>query len=91
MCTYTEIYTYAPRLEFRRGAISLHIKCRIHAVNILLIQLFAQKLDGFSKTLEVYNLPFPKEPDHIIHIRVIAEPEDVIIGHPGLLLWCDHP
>ena len=33
------------------------------------------------------NFPFPQEFDHIIHIRVIAEPQNVIVGCSGLLLW----
>ena len=34
------------------------------------------------------DLPLPEEPDHVIHIRVIAEPKNVVVGHPGFLLCC---
>ena len=56
-------------------------------VNILLIQFFAKQLHRFAKALEVYDLALTEELDHIIYIRVIAEPEDVVIGDPCLLLW----
>ena len=65
----------------------LHVKGWVHGVNILLIQLFPQLLDAFAKPLEVDDLPFPEELDHITDIRVIAEPQDIVISHPGLLLW----
>ena len=65
----------------------LHIHCRIHIVHVFLIQLFPQKLNRLTKPLEVNDLPFPQEFDHIIHIRIIAKPQDIVIGDPGLLLW----
>ena len=66
------------------------VKGRIHIVHILLIQLSAQQLHGLSEPLEMHNLPFPKEFDHIVHIRIIGQPQNVVIGDPGLLLWYDH-
>lgn len=70
------------------GAIYLHVDCRVHIVHILLIQLLPQQFHGFSEALEVYDLPLPKELDHIIYIRVIRKPENIVIGHPCFLLWC---
>ena len=69
----------------------LHIKRRIHIINVLLIELFAQELKRFTKSLEVNDLTLPKEFDNIIYIRVVAQAQDVVIGHPCLLFWCDHP
>ena len=43
----------------------------------------------FAKALEVHDLPLTQEPDCVVHIRVIAETQDVVIGESGLLLWCD--
>ena len=43
-------------------------------IYILLIQLFPQKLNRLAESLEVDDLPFPEEFDHIIHIRVVTEP-----------------
>ena len=59
----------------------------IHEINISAVQFFAQELDRFAESLEVYDLPLPEELDHIVHIGVVAEPQDVVIGHTGFLLW----
>lgn len=64
----------------------LQVQRRIHIVHIFLIQLFPQELAGFTEPLEVDDLPLPEEPDGVVHIRVIAEPENVVISHPGFLL-----
>ena len=63
------------------------IESWIHIIHILLIQLFPQELDCFTEALEVDNLPFPQEFDYIIYIRIVAEPEDIVIGGTCLLLW----
>ena len=34
------------------------------------------------------DFPFPKELDHIVDIRVITEPKDIIIGYACFLLCC---
>ena len=49
----------------------LHIKCRIHAVYILLIQLLAQQFHGLSEALEVHHFPFPQELDDIVDVWII--------------------
>lgn len=40
----------------------------------------------FTEALEVDNLSLAQEVNGVVHIGIIAEPQDVIIGHPGLLL-----
>ena len=67
----------------------LQIQRRIHIVHIFLIQFFPQELAGFAEPLEVDDLPLPEEPDGVVHIRVIAEPENVVVSHPSLLLCCN--
>ncbi len=51
--------------------ICLHVKCRIHAVNILLIQLFPKLLQAFSKSLEMHQLSLTQELNDVVYIRVI--------------------
>jgi hypothetical protein len=36
------------------------------------------------------DLPFPQETDHIVHIRVVGQAQNIIIGEAGFLLWCNH-
>ena len=70
-----------------RWDIFSHIERRIHKVYVLLIQLLPQQLHRLTEALEVDHFPFPKESDHIIHIRIIRKPQNIIIGNSGLLLW----
>lgn len=78
-----------PRKVFsaRQPNAQLQIKRRVHIINVFLVQFLAQKLHGFSKTLEVNNLPFTEEFDHIIHIWIVRQAENIIIGYPRLLFW----
>ena len=39
---------------------------------------------------KAHHLPLAQELDDVVHVRVVAEAEDVVVGHPGLLLWCNH-
>ena len=64
----------------------LHIDGRIHEIHILPVQLLPQELHGFAKPLEMDDLPLPQEADDVVDIRVIADAQDIVIGHPGLLL-----
>ena len=65
----------------------LQIDSRVHAVDIALIEFPPQKFDSLAEALEMDDLPLPEELDHIIHIRVVREPQDVVVGYPSLLLW----
>jgi len=65
--------------------LNLHIDRWIHKVHISLVQLFPQPLQALAEALEVDDLPFPQEADNVVYVRVVAEAEDVVIGHPGLL------
>ena len=52
-----------------------------------MIQLLPKQLNRFTKPLEVNNLPLPEEFDHIVHIRIVRKPQDVVIGHACFLFW----
>ena len=71
---------------FRRVLFSLHIKGRVGGVDIALIQLFPKQLGRFSEALEMDDLPLPQELDHVVHIRVIGQPQDVVVRYPCFLL-----
>ena len=65
----------------------LHIKRRVHIVYVLLIQFFPKQLNCLAKTLEVYDFPFPEELDHIVYVRIVRQPQNIVIGDPSFLLW----
>ena len=70
-----------PRSDF------LQIDGGIHAVDVSLVELPAQQLDGLAEALEVDDLPLPEELDDVVHIGIIGKPQNVVVGDPGLLLW----
>ena len=65
---------------------SLHIKGRVHGIDILLVQFLPEELYSFTKPLEMDDFPLPQEFNYITHIRVITQSQDVVIGYPCLLL-----
>ncbi len=67
-----------------------HIKSRIHTIDVFLIQFFSEQLHSLPKALEVNDLPLTQEFDHIINIGIVRKPENVVIGDPSFLFWCDH-
>ena len=67
--------------------LSLHIKCRVHIIYIFLIQLFPQQLNGFAEALEMDDLPFPEEFDHVIDVRIIGKPQNIVVSDAGFLFW----
>ena len=54
------------------AATFLDVKCRVHKVDIFLVQLFTQELHGFAETLEVDDLSLSQEFDHIVYIGVVG-------------------
>ena len=58
----------------------------IHKVYVFLVQLLPKQLHGLTEALEMDDFPFPQELDDIIYIRIIGQPQDVVIGHAGFLL-----
>ena len=76
----------APRPDSNGRGCFLQIDGGVHAVDIALVQLPAQKVDGLAEALEVDDLPLPEELDDIVHVGVITKPQDVVVGDPSLLL-----
>ena len=75
-----------PEPEGSGGTLS-QVDGGVHAVDIALVQLPAEQLDGFTEPLEMDDLPFPEELDDVIDVWIITESENVVIGRTGLLLW----
>ena len=65
------------------------IKRGVHEIDVLLIHLLLRQPKSFTEALEMDDLPSPQEADDVVHVRVVAETEDVVVGDPGLLFCCD--
>ena len=68
----------------------MFIETRITRVNIFLIQSFGGDFDPLAEALIVDNLPLPQKFDRIAHIRIVDQPQQVVVGDPGFLFWYDH-
>ena len=40
----------------------------------------------FAEALEVDDFPLAQELNHIVHIRIVTQPQNIVIGYAGLLL-----
>lgn len=61
----------------------------IHKIDILLVELFAQQLDGLTEALEMDDLALAQEADDIIDVRVVGQAQNVVIRYARLLLCCN--
>ena len=41
----------------------------------------------FAKPLEMHNFTFPQELERVADIRVVNQPEQIIVAEPGFLFW----
>ena len=65
---------------------AVRVKRRVKGVEVLGVQLLLDDAQGLTETLEMHDLPGPQEADRVRHIRRIhGEPQDIVIGGPGLL------
>ena len=62
------------------------VKGRIVKVDVPLIHLLLAQPQTLAEPLEVNHLTFPQEADHVIHVGVVGQAQDVVIGLPGFLL-----
>ena len=64
----------------------LFVKCGIDGIEILLIHLFYGAAESLSEALIMDDLPLAQELYGIVYVRIIAEPQDIVIGRARFLL-----
>lgn len=64
----------------------LLVKSGVHIVDVLLVHLVLRQPQALTETLEVDDLSGPQEADGVVHIRVVGQAQDVVIGKAGFLL-----
>ena len=62
------------------------VEGRIHDIHVFLIHLLHSESQTLAKALVMDNLPLPQITDHVCHIRIVAEAQDIIVGDSGFLL-----
>ena len=73
-----------------RPAVWQRIKLRVKSIEVFAVQLLLSNAQHFTEALEVDDFPLPQEFNWVAHIRVIHQPQDVVVGHPCLLFCCNH-
>lgn len=66
------------------------IKAWIEGIKIPGLQLFLCCTQCLAKPLEMHDLASPQKPDRICDLRILHQPQDIIIGQPCLLFCCNH-
>ena len=61
----------------------------VEGVEVFFVQAILHHGKGLGKTLVVYDLPGPQEAKYVLHVRVVAQVNQVFVGGAGLLLWYD--
>ena len=57
-------------------------------VDVFGVHFLLAQAQAFAEALEVNDLPLPQKADDVVHVRVVGQAEDVVIGQAGLLLCC---
>ena len=61
------------------------IKRGIEGVEILCVQAVGGQAKRFTEALVMHDLSLPQEFDRVTYVRVVAHPEDVVVGRAGFL------
>ena len=69
-----------------RGAF---VKGRVGEVDVFVVHLVLAQAQTLAEALEVDDLTLPEEADDVVHVGVVGQPENVVIGLSGLLFCCD--
>ena len=62
------------------------VKGRVEGVKILAVELIGQQAQILTEALVVHYLACPEEAYRVDNVRVVAEPQDVVVGCSSLLL-----
>lgn len=66
------------------------VERRIGEIDVVLFRhAVLGKPQAFAESLEMNDLSLPQKFNDVIHVRIVAETENIVIGDAGLLFWCD--
>jgi len=79
---------YGPCASFiaRTGAFSASVESRVDGVEVFLVHPVHGQAQGLAKALEMDGLALAQETDDVIHIRIVAHAQNIVIGRARLLL-----
>ena len=65
------------------------IKCWVIEIDIFLIHFLFAESQTFAKALEMNDFSFTQKTNDVVYIRIIAKPENIVIGFSRLLFCCN--
>jgi len=68
---------------------SLAPKGRVHMIDIFFVQALTQLFHRLAEALEMHDLTSTQEFDYIVHIGIIGQAQDIIVGRASFLLCCN--
>ena len=72
-----------------RGAFLLLVEAGVDIVDVFFVQPVLDQPQSFAEALEVDDFPGTQEFNDVVDIRIVGEPQNIVVGDAGLLLCCD--
>ena len=66
-----------------------HIEGRIERIEIPAVQFLLSDAQQFAESLIMNDFPFPQEFNGFTDVIILDNAQNIVIGAPGFLLWCD--
>ena len=69
--------------------VRLLVKAGVDIVNVLLIHALLCQPQALTEALKMNDLAGTQELNDVVHVRVVAEPQNVVVGNTRFLFWHD--
>ena len=67
----------------------LFVKGRVDQIDVFLVHPVLRQPQSLAEALEVDDFPGTQEFNDVVDIRIVGEPQNIVVGDAGLLLCCD--
>lgn len=67
-----------------------HVEFGIDGIKVFAVQLILYEPEPLAETLIMYDFTLAEESYRVYDIRVVSQPENVVVGNASLLLCCNH-
>lgn len=62
------------------------VKFGIERIKVAFVELVGQQPQVFAEALIVHDLTFAQKADRVLHVRVVRQPQDIVVGGARFLL-----
>ena len=67
----------------------LLVEAGVDIVDVFFVQPVLDQPQSLAEALEVDDFPGTQEFNDVVDIRIVGEPQNIVVGDAGLLLCCD--